>query len=85
MPQQFAQPPQFKTRTAVLLFLKGSAAPMILYFDNPTAVYEELTQALKNATTVNKIIEKEASGPIKKFCITANQISAVALQDEQYV
>ena len=84
MPQPFAQPPQFKTRISVLVFIKGSAAPLVLYFENPLAVYEELTQLIKTSATSNKLIEKETIGPIKKFCIMSNQISALALQEEQY-
>ncbi len=84
MPQPFVQPPQIKTRISILLFIKGSAAPMVLYFENPLAVYEELIQLLKTTPASNKIIEKETIGPIKKFCIAANQISAVAMQEEQY-
>lgn len=84
MPQPFAQPPQFKTRIAVLVFIKGSAAPMVLYFENPLAVYEELTQLLKVSTSTPKLIEKDTIGPIKKFCILSNQISGLAIQEEQY-
>ena len=84
MPQPFSQP-QFKTRTAFLLFIKGSAAPLVLYFENPQAVYEEFTQLIKTSSATAKLIEKETIGPIKKFSVVSNQISAVALQDEQYV
>lgn len=84
MPQPFSQP-QFKTRTAILLFIKGSAAPMVLYFENPQEVYEEMLQILKTSSATAKLIEKEAIGPIKKFSILSNQISAVATQEEQYV
>lgn len=82
MAQQFTTP-QVKTRTALLVFIKGSSAPVVLYVENPQGVYEELQQAIKgqNAT----LIEKEGTGPIKKLTVLANQISAVALQDEQYV
>ena len=41
MVQQFNNiPPQGpqKTRQAVILFLKGSATPVVMYFDNPQAV-----------------------------------------------
>jgi len=85
MPQPFAQPPQLKTRIAVLVFIKSSAAPMVLYFDNPMAEYEDLVQTLKTSGAVNKIIEKDTIGPIKKFCISSNQIAGVAFQEEQYI
>lgn len=83
MATQFSGTPQIKTRTALLIFIKGSSAPVVLYVENPTAVYEELQQLLKSQTST--IIEKEATGPIKKLTFNSNQISAVALQDEQYV
>lgn len=85
MPQPFSQQPQFKTRMALLLFIKGSAAPMVLYFENPQEVYEELTQVLKTSSATAKLIEKEAIGPIKKFSVLSNQISAIGMQEEQYM
>ena len=84
MPQPFVQPPQIKTRISILVFLKGTAAPLVLYFENPIAVYEELTQVLKTTPASNKLIEKDTIGPIKKVCLAANQICAVAMQEEQY-
>jgi len=84
MQQAFSQP-QFKTRTSILVFMKGNAAPMVLYFENPTAVYEELIQIVKTSSASPKLIEKETVGPIRKFCIMSNQISAIAMQEEQYV
>lgn len=85
MPQPFAQPPQVKTRISILVFLKGTAAPLVLYFENPMAVYEELLQVMKTSATTTKLIEKDTIGPVKKFCVMSNQICAVALQEEQYV
>ena len=83
MAQQFSGTPQIKIRTALLIFIKGSSAPIVLYVENPQAVYEELQQTIKNPSAA--VIEKEGSGPIKKISFQSNQISAVALQDEQYV
>lgn len=83
MATQFGGTPQVKTRTALLIFIKGSAAPIVLYVENPQASYEELQQLLKSGSSI--IIEKEGNGPIKKLSLNASQISAVALQDEQYV
>lgn len=85
MPQPFTQTPQIKTRTSVLVFLKGTAAPLVLYFENPLAVYEELTQLLKTGSTITKLIEKETIGPVKKICLMSNQICAVAMQEEQFL
>ena len=83
MASQFTGTPQVKTRTALLIFVKGSSAPIVLYVENPQAMYEEFQQLLKGVTST--IIEKEGTGPIKKVSIHSSQISAVALQDEQYV
>jgi len=74
---------QVKSRTALLLFLKGTAAPLVLYFDNPQAVYEEFQYILKSGVT--KLIEKDTAGPIKKFTVLSSQISALALQEEQFI
>lgn len=83
MSTQFSGTPQVKTRTALLVFIKGSSAPIVLYLENPQAAYEEIQQLIKTQSAT--LIEKEASGPIKKVSFLANQVSAVALQDEQYV
>ncbi len=83
MAQQFSGTPQVKTRTALLIFVKGSSAPVVLYVENPQATYEELQQAIKTQSAT--LIEKEGTGPLKKVSVLANQISAIALQDEQYV
>ncbi|MFA7658606.1 MAG: hypothetical protein WCY19_04170 [Candidatus Gastranaerophilaceae bacterium] len=83
MATQFSGTPQIKTRTALLIFVKGSSAPVVLYVENPQAAYEEFQQLLKNPGA--GLIEKEGNGPIKKLSLISSQISAVAIQDEQYV
>ena len=83
MSSQFISTPQVKTRTALLIFIKGSSAPIVLYVENPQTVYEEIQQLLRSPSLA--IIEKEGSGPIKKISFQSSQVSAVALQDEQYV
>jgi len=83
MATQFSGTPQFKTRTSLLIFVKGSSAPIVLYVENPQVSYDEIQQVIKIPSAT--IIEKEGTGPIKKVTIHANQISAVALQEEQYV
>jgi len=82
MAQQF-NPQNIKKRTSILVFLKGSTAPIVLYVENPQELYAELSQLLK--TSSNVLVEKETQGPIKKVCFAANQISAIAMQEEQYV
>ncbi len=83
MPIPFTQQ-NVKIRTALLLFVKGAIAPMMLYFENPEEIYAEFQLLLKNPATV-KLVEKETIGPIKKISVMSNQIFAVALQDEQYM
>ena len=72
-----------KKRISVLVFLKGSTAPLVLYLENPQEVYDELTRLMKSPTPV--YVEKETQGPLKKVCFAANQIAAIAMQEEQYV
>ena len=85
MPQPFSQGNQIKRRTSVLVFLKGTTAPLVLYVENPLALYDELTQILKLNSPTVKLIEKNTLGPVKKVCIQSTQICAVALQEEQYM
>ena len=80
MAQQFSQ--QVKIRTGLYVFLKETANPVVLYFDNAQAVFDELKQAMKSSTPV--LIDKQANGPIKRLCVVSNQIRGLALQDEQY-
>lgn len=84
MPQPFSQGPM-KKRMSVLVFLKGTTAPLVLYVDNPITLYEELAQILKVNSPAPKLIEKSTMGPVKKVCIQSTQICAVALQEEQYM
>lgn len=82
MAQQFSNP-NIKIRTAILIFLKNLAAPLVLYFDSPLDIYNELKEAV--STPTSKIFELEPLGPIKKVCINANNIMGVALQEEQHI
>lgn len=72
-----------KTRTAVLVFCKDLASPLVLYFDNAQKVYEDL-KTLINSTEV-KMIEFEPLGPIKKAAVLSDKIVSVALQEEKYL
>ena len=85
MSQQVSQQMQGKiaTRTAVLVFCKDMASPMVLYFDNAQKIYEDL-RALINSTEV-KLVEFEPIGPIKKATILSDRIVGVALQEEKYI
>ena len=69
-----------KTRMAILVFIKGSAAPLVLYVENPVTVYEELKKIIESGQ--NKLYEKECNGPIKKVSFMTGQISSIAIQEE---
>ena len=62
--------------------MKGAATPVVLYFDNPQAVYQEFKQLMKSPSPV--LVEKEANGPVKKICFVSTQIASLVLQDEVY-
>lgn len=85
MSQQVSQQIQNKiaTRTALLIFCKDVASPMVLYFDNAQKIYDDL-KALINSTEV-KLVEFEPLGPIKKATILSDKIVGVALQEEKYI
>lgn len=85
MPQPFSQGTQMKKRMSVLVFLKGTTAPLVLYVENPLEFYEELQQVLRLNSPTTKLIEKNTTGPVKRVCIQSTQICAVALQEEQYM
>ena len=55
---------------------------VVLYFENPQQAFDELKQAMKSATPV--LVDKTATGPIKRLCVISNQIKGLAMQDEQY-
>lgn len=84
MAQQFnANAQNIKIRYAVLVFLKGSTAPLVLYVNEYMELYRELSEYMKSNQQV--VIEKETEGPLKKVCFASNQIAAVAIQEEQYL
>ena len=85
MAQQFNPQTQqnIKKRTSVLVFLKGSTAPLVLYVENPEEFYAELKQTIKSPTAV--LVEKETQGPLKKVCFISNQVASIAIQEEQFV
>ena len=82
MAQQF-NPQNIKKRISVLVFLKGAAAPLVMYVEKPEELYAEIHQAMRSATAT--LIEKETQGPLKKVCFISNQIASLAIQEEQYV
>ncbi|MCX4275440.1 MAG: hypothetical protein OSJ27_06630 [Candidatus Gastranaerophilales bacterium] len=83
MASQFAQG-NIQIKTSLLIFLKGSVAPIVLYFEDPKKVYDDLQKVLK-AASAPKMVELDASGPIKKVSLVSTEISGLALQEEQYM
>ncbi len=81
MASQFAQG-NIQIKTSLLIFLKGSVAPIVLYFEDPKKVYDDLQKVLK-AASAPKMVELDASGPIKKVSLVSTEISG--LQEEQYM
>ncbi len=85
MAQQYNNPnaQNIKKRYAILAFLKGSTAPLVLYVKDPQALYDELVSLIQTQKAV--VVEKETDGPIKRVCFLSNQLAAVAIQEEQYI
>ena len=72
-----------KKRYAVLVFIKSSTAPLVLYVKDAQVLYDELIEKMQSPQAV--LIEKETEGPLKKACFLSNQIAAVAIQEDQYI
>ncbi|MCM1338481.1 MAG: hypothetical protein NC191_02280 [Muribaculaceae bacterium] len=72
-----------KKRYAVLVFIKGSTAPLVLYVKDAQALYDELIAKMQSPSAA--LIEKETEGPLKKVCFISNQIAALAIQEEQII
>ena len=81
MAQPFQNQPQVKVRTALLIFMKSAPQPVVIYTANPQKDYEDIKNAMK---IPNVLVEKDATGPIKKISMLSNNILGVMLQDEQY-
>lgn len=71
-------------KISLLIFVKGSVAPVVLYFENPKKIYEDIKEILK-AAEAPRMLELEAVGPIKKVSLMTSEISGLALQEEQYI
>ena len=72
-----------KIKTSVLLFGKGWAAPLVLYFDDPKSVYEEIKANINSPS--KRMLEYSPNGPIKQVCVLTSEITGVALQEEQHL
>ncbi len=84
MSQQQFNNQNIKQKTAFVVFVKGSIAPVVLYLDEPAKVYEHVQNIIKS-NTVPKVFEIEANGPIKKVTFVTSEITGCALQDETYI
>jgi hypothetical protein len=70
-------------QSAVLVFLKGLSAPIVLYSDHPAQLYEEIRVIIKTANHSSpKLMEKPGAGPLKKVSFLDTEVSGVALQSE---
>lgn len=66
---------------SVLVFLKSLSAPVVLYAENATQLYEEIKQVIRTASPQSpKLIEKQGMGPLKKVCFLDTEVSGVAMQ-----
>lgn len=85
MAQQYNNPnaQNIKKRYSVLAFIKGSTAPLVLYVKEPQQLYDQLADLMQSQKSV--IFEQDTEGPIKKVCFMSNQLSAIAIQEEQYM
>jgi hypothetical protein len=85
--QQFQKPAQqIKTRKAVLLFLKHSGPPLVLYVENPEELYQEFKEIISKASVASpKLIEKIGKGPLKTVAVIDTQIACVSIQEEPYL
>lgn len=68
---------------SVLVFLKSLATPLVLYADNPSALYDEMKQIIRAANPqAPKLLEKQGMGPLKKVSFLDTEVSGVAVQLE---
>lgn len=70
-----------KQKVAFIVFVKGSIAPIVLYLDEPTKVYENVQNIIRSSNAPN-VFEIEANGPIKKVTLVTSEITGCALQEE---
>lgn len=80
---QGINPQNIKKRYAVLVFIKGSTAPLVLYVKDAQQLYNDLSEKMTSNQPL--LIERETEGPLKKVCFISNQIAALAIQEEQYM
>ncbi len=84
MTQQQFNNQQLKQKTAFIVFVKGSIAPVVLYLNDPIKVYENVQSLIRNPQAP-RVFEIEANGPVKKVTFVTSEITGCALQDEMYI
>lgn len=84
MAQQFNPNTQnIKKRYSVLVFIKGSTAPLVLYVKDAQNFYNEMVELIKTNKAV--LVEQDTEGPLKKVSFISTQVAALAIQEEQYM
>jgi len=74
-------PPAQPQSVSVLIFLRSLATPVVLYGENPTQLYTEIQQLIRQANPATpKLIEKPGQGPLKRVCFLDTEVCGVALQ-----
>jgi hypothetical protein len=69
--------------SAVLVFLKSLATPIVLYTPNTQETFQELKALMKQAKpTSPKLVEKETLGPLKQVFFWDTEIVGAALQTD---
>jgi|GEM_PF-2699000 len=71
------QPPN---NSAVLVFLKSMATPIVLYTADSQKTYAEIKKSMVEAKTHPKLVEKETMGPLKHVFFWDTEIAGAALQ-----
>jgi hypothetical protein len=71
---------------AVLVMLKHLGSPVVLYTDQPRALYDDLKRLMLNASPESpKLIERDANGPLQRVCFLDTDIVGLALQTDSLV
>jgi hypothetical protein len=69
--------------SAVLVFLKSLATPLVLYTPNTQETFQELKTLMKQAKTASpKLVEKDTLGPLKHVFFWDTEIVGAALQTD---
>ena len=84
MAQQFTNSQPINKKIALIIFVQGSIAPVVLYLDDPQKVYDNIIELIHNPNPP-RIFEIEANGPIKKVTLVTSDVTGCALQEEIHI